>query len=62
MHLQDVTKLLKLLQSVLAPADLWSGGATRAHVNTIAFCCHVIRLDLLSHLAHVHGEGATVEL
>lgn len=62
MHLQDVTKLLQLLQSVLAPADLRCGGATRAHIIPIGLCCCVIRLELLSHLAHVHGEGAAVEL
>lgn len=62
MHLQDVTKLLQLLQSILAPADLLCGGATSARIIPVALCCHVISLDLLFHLAHVHGEGAAVEL
>lgn len=62
MHLQDVTELLQLLQGILAPADLWCDGATFAHIIPIILCCHVISLVLLSHLTHVHGESAAVEL
>lgn len=62
MHLQDVTKLLQLLQGILAPADLWCDSATCAHIIPIALRSAVINLDLLSHLAHVHGESAAVEL